>query len=371
MKIVQILKQAWSLGWHYRSLWFFGIVVALTTVSWGALVWFVDWDDASNPVLIDWEISARDQQWLEKELGVELPRRFTLRGSDVAFEETLRARLPEELSRPLLALALVLAAFGLAALGIAFLARYVAETALIRMVGHYEETGEKVSLRLGLRMGWSIAAMRVFLIDVIVFLFAFSLLVVLYLPAAVVAILLVGSPAPVALPGGILAGGLALAAAAATIVVWPPAGVVARLAARACVLDDAGVWASVQYGYRVMRGRMQDVSLVWLATFAIEVLYPIIIVPLAVVLSGAGLVFGSLGGIFAWSLTPDSLHVVWSWIAAVATGLFLFNLMLWSPLLLLNGLREVLQSSTWTLAYRALGLVPGAEPEAIPLAQPA
>lgn len=39
----------------------------------------------------------------------------------------------------------------------ATIARYVAETALIRMVDDYGKTGQKHSVREGFRMGWEIA----------------------------------------------------------------------------------------------------------------------------------------------------------------------------------------------------------------------
>jgi len=61
----------------------------------------------------------------------------------------------------------------------ATVAHYVAETALIRMVDDYEETGEKHSVRQGFRLGWSRTALRFFLIDLLI-----------GLPVAVVFILL-------------------------------------------------------------------------------------------------------------------------------------------------------------------------------------
>ena len=48
------------------------------------------------------------------------------------------------------------------------IARYVAETALIRMVDRHEATGERVSVRQGFRLGWSRAALRMFGLDFLV-----------------------------------------------------------------------------------------------------------------------------------------------------------------------------------------------------------
>ena len=48
------------------------------------------------------------------------------------------------------------------------IARYVSETAVIRMVDEYEDSGNKMTVRQGFRIGWSRTAWRLFLINLIV-----------------------------------------------------------------------------------------------------------------------------------------------------------------------------------------------------------
>ena len=55
------------------------------------------------------------------------------------------------------------------------IARYVSETAVIRMVDEYETSGNKMTVRQGFRIGWSRTAWRLFLINLIVNLPAIAL----------------------------------------------------------------------------------------------------------------------------------------------------------------------------------------------------
>ena len=64
------------------------------------------------------------------------------------------------------------------------IARYVAETALIRMVDHHEETGQKRSVRQGFRLGWSRRAFYLFLIDLVIGLPVAVAFILLFLLAA-------------------------------------------------------------------------------------------------------------------------------------------------------------------------------------------
>ena len=48
------------------------------------------------------------------------------------------------------------------------IARYVSETAVIRMVDEYEATDSKMAIRQGFRIGWSRTSWRLFLINLIV-----------------------------------------------------------------------------------------------------------------------------------------------------------------------------------------------------------
>ena len=46
--------------------------------------------------------------------------------------------------------------------------RYVSETAVIRMVDDYEQSGAKVGFKQGWRMGWTRRAFRLWLIDLVI-----------------------------------------------------------------------------------------------------------------------------------------------------------------------------------------------------------
>jgi hypothetical protein len=87
-----------------------------------------------------------------------------------------------------------------------------------------------------------------------------------------------------------------------------------------------------------------------------------LIVPVVLALIGVGVLAGSLPGLLvgeASSLFSSGDLPVF---LALAVGIPLFLLVLTAPLVFLGGLREVLLSVTWTLAYRKLSALEGRVP---------
>ncbi len=66
------------------------------------------------------------------------------------------------------------------------IARYVAETATMRMVDEYEASGAKMTVRQGFRIGWSRTSWRLFLINLIVNLPIILLMAVLLIVGVVI-----------------------------------------------------------------------------------------------------------------------------------------------------------------------------------------
>jgi hypothetical protein len=169
MRIDKVLQRAWHMVWHYRALWVFGLILALTVFS-------------LQPPVLGWQgveidLSQVDWNW---------PRDFSWRPSpgdgweyrcvDIgpfgpacgwSIQTSGWSQLPPEVINILIIAACVLG--GLVLLFIlGQIARYVAEPALIRMVDSYERTGQQSTFRQGLRMGWSRTAGRFFLINLAV-----------------------------------------------------------------------------------------------------------------------------------------------------------------------------------------------------------
>lgn len=362
MSHTQVLKRAWKTLWSCRALWIFGIVLAVVTSAWGT-----------------WTLYDRDVEWEEQ--GITITRlpgetfweafRRTVRQELDEASRGLNAFLAEELGIDVEVNLLVVYA-GVVALAVviivaAKIARYVSEMSLIRMVGAHAETGEKLGVGQGLRLGWSRRAWRLFLTDLLV-----TILAVL---AGLLLFGLILGPLPLWVDGSegviftfaFLTGGMLLLAIMVVIVAVTGITVLKRLAHQACALDDLRVIAAIGRGWRVMWHHLKDAGLTWLITFGLRVVWPALVVPVVFLLLGVGLLLaglpavaaGGLAGLFATGDTPIFV--------GLALGIPLFLLILVAPLAWLNDLGEVFVSSLWTMTYQELQGLERAAPEPHPV----
>jgi hypothetical protein len=120
---------------------------------------------------------------------------------------------------------------------------------------------------------------------------------------------------------------------------------------RACAIEGLGVMASIRTGFRMVRGQLKEAGLIWLVLLGVNIVWPlalglsaILLVAVAIVVGGGlGLLSALTAGVFGAASAP---------VAGLVVGIPIFLLVLILPLLLLDGLREVFVSSTWTLTYR-------------------
>lgn len=360
MDITQVLQRAWHAMWRHRALWLFGLVLALTATSWevaslSGLFDEEDWRYRYRGTLVHVQPGESFFEAFRRAVGEEYSktRKDIIEAEkelDRFFAEVLHLRIKSNIPAYLAALA----ALGVAAYLAVTVARYVSETALIRMVDRIEETGERVAVWEGFRLGWSRTAWRLFFIDLLVdvptaLLFAgmFSLVV------AQIWLWVEGSDG-VVFAGAFLTGGLLLLLIALAIVAGAVLGVVKRLARRACALEGRGPVSAIGRGYTVLRGGLKSVGLVWLLATGIRFAWRFAMAPVVLALLAVGLVFGGLPGVLAGAVAGR----VW---VGLALGIPVFLAMLFAPLLFLAALREVFLSSMWTVTYRELHAVGQAE----------
>jgi hypothetical protein len=230
--------------------------------------------------------------------------------------------------------------------------RYVSETALIRMVDAHENTGEKLTVRQGFRLGWSHMAGKLFLMDLGIGLaFITTFLLLLSLMALPLLVWLTQNT-PLQILGTIISAGLILLLVFAAIVVGLAIMLIKIFARRAVVLENLGVRASLRRGYAIVKQRLGDVIMMGVIMFGVGLMWGLIIIPvfLAVVVAAAliaglpALLVGSIAGFFTQGYTP------WIIAALVAAPIFLIAVII--PGALIGGWKEVFSSSTWTLTYR-------------------
>ncbi|MEE8390903.1 MAG: hypothetical protein V3S14_08945, partial [Anaerolineae bacterium] len=149
MDHIKVLKRAWETTWRYRALWIFGIIIALTTASAGGGGSSAGGSGGGNdgngrfqpPGDFPWPPSEYSWSWPE---------------------------IPSNIVNTLIVISVGAACVITLLVIVGTIARYVAETALIRMVDEHEETGEQRSVRKGFRMGWSRTTFRLFLISLLI-----------------------------------------------------------------------------------------------------------------------------------------------------------------------------------------------------------
>lgn len=367
MDHTKILKRAWHILWSYKVLWIFGIILALTMTGGGSggggSFYSVGSGDFEGRQLD--EITP-DEFLRELENGLEdFGREFT-----DEFEDFIGEGIRSSTVDIVIAIVIGMFIFFLLLFIIGRIARYVADAAMIRMVDHYEETGERLTFRQGLRLGWSRTAWRLFLINLTVDLPVVLVLGLLFILAFTPLFLWGTGVTSVGVVGTVVAIGLFFIWILSVIVVSVVLNLLKQFFRRACALEDLGVIDSIRRGYRVLKANLKDVGLMWLIMIGISIGWTIVMFPVVIVAGFAALVLG--GGTFLALAGLSSLLTSGAtpWIIAGVFAFPIFLLVFMAALGFVGGLRETFVSSTWTLTYREVTAFERLDPDRLAEALP-
>jgi hypothetical protein len=401
MDHIKILKRAWQIVWSYRALWIFGILVALTTVSWEASVLHRDYDQSaiddggdlyfnnnSQSLMIpDFVLSSKERgavmifNYREQSdrgtyqpgdliLDYNSPGNITLgfMAESKEGQATLkRLRVPPEVITTGLAILLgILIVIVLCIIG-GQIVRYVSEAALIRMVDERERTGAIYTIRQGFRMGWSRTAWRLFLINLSIDLAAAVSFLLLFALTLSPLLLWTTKNAVAGVVGTVATGGLFFLVLGLAILVGVLLSPFKQLMRRACAIEGLGVKDSIQQGYLVVRRNLKDVGLMWLIMVGVRFVRLVTIAPVVILLIVAGVVFGAASAALAAGLTALVVEQVAPIILAGLVGVPVFLAVVVTIPAILGGLVEVFLSSIWTMTYRQLRDLERVEPSLAPL----
>jgi hypothetical protein len=223
--------------------------------------------------------------------------------------------------------------------------RYVARTALYRGVDQIEAAGAAPTWREGFRLGWSNRAFRLWLLDLIVWIpFAVVALVLLALGATPLLLLIVDNPVArgIGIAGTI---GLEMLIIGLLIVAGIVLSALGQFWSREIAIADRNLGESITTGYRLVRGRLKEVGVMWLLMAAIGLGFGLVMLP---IFFGVIMLALAVGGGLGYALFRLTDSVLW----ALAVGLPPFLLIMLVPLMLIQGVYLVFESSTWTLTYR-------------------
>jgi hypothetical protein len=346
MDHVKVLKRAWEILWRYRALWIFGIILALTTAS-GSPGSPSGPNGGGQP-----EYHIDEGDWPFPDGRLELP--------EIA---------PEVVST------LVVIGVGLGCMVIFLIiattvARYVAETALIRMVNDYEETGETQTIRQGFRIGWSRTALRLFLINLVIDLPLAVVFILMFLLAASPLLLWITESTPAGVIGTVATIGMFILVVLLAIVVGTVVSLLKHFFRRVCALEEAGVIESIRQGFAFVRRHLKDVFVMWLIMVGLSIGWAIAmivatlaLIPIIILLVIVGGVLGGVPALIVGGLVSLFFEGAVPYIVGALVGLPIFILVVAVPWVFLGGLMEVYKSNVWTLTYRELRVLESVEPE--------
>ncbi len=351
INISKILKRSWHILWNYRILWIFGLLLALTSGggSSGNSGGSSSRSSQNGPNGFTGEIPANAPQWVH-----DLNQWFV---KDVVPMFTH----PEQYISTFVTIGVVLFLVVMILAVLAALVRYPAETAVIRMVDEYENSGSKLKFRDGWKLGWNRRAFRLWLIDIIL-----SIPVLLFLllvaGAGLIVFASVSSTFQVTNMFGVVAAtGLAFLSLFLIIVLGVFFSLVRNFFVRAAALENLGVRASLKYGWGMFKRNLKSAGLMWLVMVGIGIGFGIVgiiifflLIPVyLILLIPAGLV-ASLPALIAYGITSIFAAGPLAWIIALLVAIPFFFTVLFAPLVLVNGWYKIYESNVWTLTYREI-----------------
>ena len=390
MEYARVFKRACRVVRSYRALWVFGLILALTTASFGSVVFYRNRDRVDIPdsfievrlpsgsvirvpgmirirgdsdggrMVFNYGQSSVRQPNRSGDIVVTIAPPDELSVGVVARDPYGRLELKKLASRPevvrsIVALASLLAGIAACVFLASRVARYMAETALLRMVDEYEETGKQYTLQQGLRLGWSRTAWRILLINWVINL-AIAAVILVPLSLLILPLGLLRSATTLAtVIAALSVAGLLLLTVALMVVASSALSLLKQFAWRACALEGLGVAACIRQGIAMIRKHSKDAALVWLAMLGVDLAWPVLVAPIVFVLLALSVIIGGLSTLLAGAMAGLFLQGVARWaVAGGLVGVPVFFLVLFGPVGFLGGLRELFQSSAWTLTYREL-----------------
>jgi hypothetical protein len=329
----KILKRALETTWRYRVLWVFGILIALVTPRGGG-------NGGGGNISIPGN-GDMGRFGLVPELPPIPPQAVS---SIIAVG---------------VAVAVGLGCMILLMVVVTTVLRYLSQTALIRLVDHHEETGERQGVRQGFRLGWSRSALHLFLIDLLIGVPTAVVFILLFLLTLSPLVLWVTGSQIAGIMGTVAAVGLVLMVVLLLIIVTTVLTLLTHFFQRACVLQQLGVFVSIGQGYGLVRRHLKDVAIMWLIMIGVGLAWLLIMVPLMILFVLLALALGGVPALMIGGLASLALKGALPWILAAAIALPIFILVTAIPAIFLSGLYEVFRSTVWTLTYRELGGLEG------------
>jgi hypothetical protein len=361
--IGKILKRSWHILWNYRVLWIFGILLVLTGAGNGGgdNLRYTLGSNRGNTGSSNYNPNFQPGPYL-----VQLTDWFNQNITPL-FEH------PDQHVVTFIWIGVAFLLFILIVGVIAAFIRYVSETAVIRMVDEYEQTGVKVGFKLGWRMGWNRRAFRLWVIDLVI-----NLPVILFLALLIGLGLLVyfsvtSGANILAIGGTITAIGCAFLFIFAFIVLMVCLRLLRQLFVRAAALEEAGIGESFRRGWGMFKNNWKSAALMWLVMLGIGFGFGIagmvlffLLIPAYLVLVLPAALVAAIPAAITLGITSIFASGPLAWIVAILVAVTFFLMITLAPLTLVSGWYQIYTSGVWTLTYREIKALDAVKPVEIP-----
>lgn len=359
----KILKRAWHILWNYKTLWIFGILLALTAGGGGG-----------GGGGYNYRFSGHPGGNGDYGPGTYPPAPFLREFGAWAEENILPLFLhPEQHVATLIWIGVAILLLIIVTGVIFAILRYVSEAAVIRMVDEYEQTGAKFGFKQGWKMGWSRRAFRMWVIDLVINLPAILFIALLLGLGALFFISAESGNTGLAVGGMIAAIGCMFLFIFAFIILMVFLGLLRQFFMRVAALENAPVGESFRLGWQMFKSNWKSAALMWLIMLGIGIGYAIagivlfiVLIPAFIITGLAGLIVAAIPGLIAFVVASLFTSGPLAWIIGILAALPFFFLVLGSPMLLIGGWMQIFQSSVWTLTYREFKILDSNMPDEIP-----
>jgi len=369
MDHMKILRRAWDILRSYRALWVFGFILALTTASGGNNFNFGNGNSSNNNIdstsefnfegLEDVEDEEDLQAWFD---SVEKSPDFQewVDNLDPEFQELFESVSLFEIFGAVFVFAIALIVIAIVLSIVFAIARYVAETSVMKMVNHYEETSEALSFGQGFRLGWSREAWRIFVVDLVTIV---PVVVLVAAPvAALVSMLVTFDQRGIMSIPAVVAGVLALLIfVLLAIILGLLLTLLKHFVWREITLNGQRIGPAFREGYAMLRGHLKDVGLMWLIMVGLNIAWQIAFVPVAIIVVLIAAIVGLIIFLITGGVSLAFASGGTNWIVGGAVALLFFIPLVAMPLTVIQGFLKIYVSSIWTLTYRELDILSGHE----------
>ncbi len=358
INIGKILKRAWHILWNYKILWIFGFLLAITAGGQSG--------NSGSSANSNYQFNVSNGS-----SGINSNSPAFLRNLNAWFQQNILPMVnhPANYIATFIWIGVGLVLFLLFLGAIFVILRYVSETAVIRMVDEYEQSGTKMGFKQGWKLGWSRRAFRMWLIDLITALpYLLFLLVVIGFGVGIYFSVKSGNPASTAIVIVTAIGVISIFILALTL--WTILlSLLRQFFFRMAALENKGVRDSLRMGWHMFKRNWKSASLMWLVMVGIWIASMIaifiaffLLIPVDFLLALPGAIVAAIPGLAVFGITSIFTSGPLAWILGLLAAVPFFLLIVFAPVTLLSGWYKIYESSVWTLTFREIKALENVSP---------